>query len=254
MIIVPIPIDVKTGLPASSIPAIAISTVRPETSTACPEVAAVRAEGVLRRPALAPLLALAAQVEERVVDADRHAHQQDHRVGGVRGRLDVADDRADAECAEEAREREPDRQQGGDERAEREQEDDERDRHGELLRLAEVVADGLVQDVRRAGEAELLDQEARMRLLLGRRPRRGSAGRACAPPDRPRASRTGRAPNAGRWRRDPSALGSSGERIRRITGKPPKTGLDVDDRLPRRREPRSSATGSGRARPPSPSA
>ena len=41
MIIVPIPIDVNTGLPASSIPAIAISTVRPETSTACPEVAAV---------------------------------------------------------------------------------------------------------------------------------------------------------------------------------------------------------------------
>ncbi len=34
MIIVPIPIDVNTGLPASSIPAIAIRTVRPETSTA----------------------------------------------------------------------------------------------------------------------------------------------------------------------------------------------------------------------------
>ena len=40
--IAPIPIEVKIFVPANSIPAIAISTVTPEISTACPEVAAAR--------------------------------------------------------------------------------------------------------------------------------------------------------------------------------------------------------------------
>ena len=40
------PIDVNTFEPAKSIPAIAIKTVTPEMSTACPDVAAAR-----RRPA-----------------------------------------------------------------------------------------------------------------------------------------------------------------------------------------------------------
>ena len=40
--IVPAPIVVKIAFPANSIPVIAISTVAPEMSTACPEVAAVR--------------------------------------------------------------------------------------------------------------------------------------------------------------------------------------------------------------------
>ena len=41
-IIVPSPIDVNIALPETNIPAIAISTVTPEISTACPDVAAVR--------------------------------------------------------------------------------------------------------------------------------------------------------------------------------------------------------------------
>jgi hypothetical protein len=40
--IAPIPIDVKIFVPANNIPAIAIRTVKPEISTACPEVAAAR--------------------------------------------------------------------------------------------------------------------------------------------------------------------------------------------------------------------
>ena len=40
--IAPIPIEVKMFVPASSKPAIAISTVTPEIKTACPEVAAAR--------------------------------------------------------------------------------------------------------------------------------------------------------------------------------------------------------------------
>ena len=80
--IAPIPIDVKIFEPASSIPAIAISTVPPEMSTAWPDVAAARGSASSPWPGV-PLLPLALQVEERVVDADRHPHQQDHRVGRV---------------------------------------------------------------------------------------------------------------------------------------------------------------------------
>ena len=42
-IIVPMPNDVKTALPASSMPAMAIMTVSPETRTARPDVAAATA-------------------------------------------------------------------------------------------------------------------------------------------------------------------------------------------------------------------
>ena len=85
-IIAPIPSDVKIFEPASSMPAIAISTVTPETSTAWPEVAAARCSASRPVAARRPLLALALHVEERVVDADRHADQQDHGARRVRRR------------------------------------------------------------------------------------------------------------------------------------------------------------------------
>ena len=69
--IVPTAKDVKTALPARNMPAIAISTVRPETSTALPEVAAANSSAASRGPPGVSLLHLAAQVEHRVVDADR---------------------------------------------------------------------------------------------------------------------------------------------------------------------------------------
>ena len=50
-------------------------------STAWPDVRGrVCSSASLRRRPRAPLLALAAEVEERVVDADRHPDQQDHRL------------------------------------------------------------------------------------------------------------------------------------------------------------------------------
>ena len=50
--IVPTAIEVKTALPAMSMPAMAIRTVRPETSTAWPEVAAANSSAAsLERPA-----------------------------------------------------------------------------------------------------------------------------------------------------------------------------------------------------------
>lgn len=50
-IIVPTPIDVKIFDPASSMPAIAISTVPPEMSTAWPDVAAARGSASSPAPA-----------------------------------------------------------------------------------------------------------------------------------------------------------------------------------------------------------
>ena len=103
--IAPTAIDVKTALPVNSIPAIAISTVRPETSTACPEVPRRPQQRVARREPAPPLLALAPQVEERVVDADRHADQQDHRLRRVAGRdewLASAESPIDASTPENA--------------------------------------------------------------------------------------------------------------------------------------------------------
>ena len=120
------PSDVKILEPASSMPAIAISTVTPEISTACPDVAAARCSASRPRVPGRALLALALHVEERVVDPDRHAHQQDHRARRVRRVRDVADERREADRAEHRREREQHRQAGGDERAEREQQDQER--------------------------------------------------------------------------------------------------------------------------------
>ena len=60
-------------------PAIAAMTVKPEISTARPEVAAAMSSASVRRAPRAALLALAAQVEQRVVDADGHADEQDDR-------------------------------------------------------------------------------------------------------------------------------------------------------------------------------
>ena len=61
-------------------PAIASITVRPETSTARPEVAAAAASEASAPGAALALLALAAQIEHRVVDADGEPDQQDHLV------------------------------------------------------------------------------------------------------------------------------------------------------------------------------
>ena len=61
-------------------PAIAISTVAPEISTAWPDVARGDQQRLVGVPPVAPLLALPPQVEERVVHADRQADQQDDRA------------------------------------------------------------------------------------------------------------------------------------------------------------------------------
>ena len=90
--IAPTPSAVNVRSPAKNMPAIATMTVKPETSTARPEVAAaVWTASSLLAPARL-LLALAAQVEQRVVDADRQADEQDDRADGVVHRHELARD------------------------------------------------------------------------------------------------------------------------------------------------------------------
>ena len=117
------------------------------------------------RPAVASFLTLALQVEERVVHAHGHAHQQHHRVGGVGGVEEVARGGSDAERAEHAGERQQHGHARRDERTEREQQHQERDRHRELLGVREVPVDRLVQLVLRTGVAELRDRERGRRSL-----------------------------------------------------------------------------------------
>ena len=164
--IVPNAIEVKILLLAMNIPAIAISTVTPEISTAWPDVGGRAEERGPRLAAGCALLALAAEVEERVVDADRHADQQDHG----RGRLVVAarrvrDERVEAERREHGGEREQDRQPGGDERAERAEQDEERERDRQPLGVREVLVERLADLVVRARVADLAHGDVGVALL-----------------------------------------------------------------------------------------
>ena len=122
--IVPVAIELKPLSPVRYMPAIAAMTVKPEIE----DGAARRGGGGLERglgvaPRLA-LLALAADVEQRVVDADGEADEQDDRHQVVGGRRELADAGDDAHRAEDGGEAEQQRQAGGDERAEGEQQDD----------------------------------------------------------------------------------------------------------------------------------
>ena len=83
-IIVPTPIVANSELPETNMPAIAISTVAPEISTAWPDVRAAREQRLVRRASPLPLLALPAQVEERVVDPDGEADHHDDRGDRLR--------------------------------------------------------------------------------------------------------------------------------------------------------------------------
>ena len=111
--------DEKTTSPASSSPAIEMITAMPETTTACPEVSAAISTASRCGAALGPFLAFPADVEQRVVDPDRHADQQDHAGGGVGGRHQVRGESGQAHRGGHRRERQQHRHAGRDQRAER---------------------------------------------------------------------------------------------------------------------------------------
>ena len=89
-IIVPIANDMNVLSPEKNMPAMAIITVKPEMSTARPEVAAAASSAADLAPSGPPLVALAADVEERVVDADGEPDQQDHLRDRLVHRHDLA--------------------------------------------------------------------------------------------------------------------------------------------------------------------
>ena len=125
------------------------------------------------RGAAGPLLAGAAQVEQRVVDADRHADQQDHAGHRVGHRDEVARDAGQAERGGDAGERQQHRDAGGDQGAEREDQDAQGDGQRQPLGLLEVLAERVVERLLDAPAADLVDLQAGVRRLHrgGRRER-----------------------------------------------------------------------------------
>ena len=124
-----------------------------------------------------PLLALAAHVEQRVVDADGHPDQQHDLGHGRVDREDLADQRDQSERGAHAGDRKQHRDAGGDQRPEREDQDHQRDRERQRASLGEVVAEALVERLVRARVAGLLDRQAGMRALS----RRGGRQRIADP-------------------------------------------------------------------------
>ena len=211
-----------------------------------------RGRDLERRPLAAPrgaFLALALQVEQRVVDADGEPDQEHHRRGLHRDRQQDARERDEPERREHRGQREQERNAGRDERAEGEHEDDQRDRKRERAGLAEVLVVGVHDPLLCARVAELADREARMGTLRGGNACRGR-DRSCRPPSPcRRGSGTRRVrsagPSSGRSRfRAGAASGCCGRpRFSRRARRHPRSPH-------RRRSCRHVATdsGSGRAR------
>ena len=112
-----------------------------------------------------PFLALALQVEHRVVDPDREADQENHRVERLRRSEDLARDRPQAERRQDGRQREEERDSGRDQGSEDEDEDDQGDRDREEPGLLEGVHERSLELLVGTAVAELTDEELRMRRL-----------------------------------------------------------------------------------------
>ena len=104
-------------------------------------------DGVDGAVAALSLLALALEVEQRVVHADGHADQQDHARHRRLARHEIGDRRVDADGDEDTGDRQQHGDPGRDERAERQQHDDEGDREAQPLGRGEVLAHALVDRV-----------------------------------------------------------------------------------------------------------
>ena len=125
-------------------PAIAITTVVPEMSTVRPDVRAVRSSASCERQPAQALLARADDIEERVVDADRHPDQHHDRLDASSIGNAWLSRPEQAEGGGHGGQREHDGHERGDERAEREQEHEQRDRDREQLGAMKVAVDGVV--------------------------------------------------------------------------------------------------------------
>jgi hypothetical protein len=102
-------------------------TVSPDTAIARPDVRAALAIAWCGS-APRPFFALAAQEEQRVVDANRHADEQNHRGGLRADRQPVAGDGQQPSRGERGGEGEQHRDARGDQRAEHADEQDQGER------------------------------------------------------------------------------------------------------------------------------
>ena len=143
----------------SSMPNRARTTVMPLKKTARLAVCAGRGDGVDLVEAAVPLLAVAGDDEERVVDADREAHHRDH-VGDEERELEgLAEQGGDADGNDDREDAEEERHSGRDERAE-DEDQDERARSGcrstrRVSRSFCACSAELVADAGAAGDEDL---------------------------------------------------------------------------------------------------
>ena len=137
-------------------------------STERPEVAAAISSAACGRTARGPLLPLALQVEQRVVDTDCEPDQEHHRRSLHRDGEHEARESDESEGREYGSQREQERNPCRNQRAEGEHEHGERDRQREHPRLAEIFGVRGLDSLLSARVAELADREPRVGLLRGR--------------------------------------------------------------------------------------
>jgi hypothetical protein len=113
----------------------------------------------LLAPACSAFLALALEVEERVVDADGEAYEEHDGARVLVHRPDLARDREQAHRGDDRGEREQQGDARGDERAERHDQDSDRDRDREQAGPLEVLADRVVDLLVGAGRSERADRD-----------------------------------------------------------------------------------------------
>ena len=108
------------------------------------------------------LLALAADVEQRVVDPDGQADEDDYRCSGAALRGEVRDQAERAERAGHRGQAQQERDDRGHEGAEGDDEDEQRDRQRHELGLMEVVVEDVIDGAAAGSVAGLLQLGARM--------------------------------------------------------------------------------------------
>ena len=164
---VPTPKPTKIGLPANSSPAIAVITVRPEMSTARPEVAAATSTAASAERPRSRSSITRRVVEHRVVHADGEA-DDDHELGHVGGqRVEPADRPDQSDGGRDGAGAEHEREPGGHDGAERDEQDDQQQDVGDQRRLLAVLRVLLGDRLGRGRLAELLDPHAGMSGLGG---------------------------------------------------------------------------------------
>ena len=144
----------------------AASRVAPAKSVVRPAVARARIGGLIGVASVCQLLPEAGDDQQRVVDAEGEAH---HRADDEGDRVDGhegAEQDEDAAAGEDGEGAEGERDRGGDQRAEDDQQDDEEERHGEQLGALGGVDRFVLQAAGDGGEARLGGGERRADLFL----------------------------------------------------------------------------------------